>query len=79
MSVGASAVRHDEFLIEITTPSQTDNVPIKQSRVRGWKDFAIPVPAHHHRQGELLLQPTTAKLDPLLGQTVLNEGNDTIG
>jgi len=35
MSVGASTVRQDEFLIEITTPSKTDNVPIKQSRAEG--------------------------------------------
>ena len=34
MSVGASAVRQDEFLIEITTPSKTDNVP-KEGRKDG--------------------------------------------
>ena len=44
----------------------------------GWKDFAIPVPAHHAGQEERLLQPTTEELDPLLGQTMLSEGNDTI-
>ena len=44
----------------------------------GWKDFGIPVPAHHAGQEELLLQPATEKLDPLLGQTMLSEGNDTI-
>jgi len=76
MSVGASVVRHDEFLIEITTPSKTDNVPIKKNP--GRNDFAIPVPAHHAGQEELLLQPITVKLDPLLGQTMLSEGNDTI-
>ena len=45
----------------------------------GRKGFAIPVPAHHAGQGELWLQPTTEKLDPLLGQTMFSEGNDTIG
>jgi len=75
MSVGASALRQDEFLIEITTPSKTDNVPIKQSRAEG---LCIPVPAQHAGQGELWLQPTTEEHDPLLGQTMLSEGNDAI-
>jgi len=37
------------------------------------------VPAHHAGQEELLLQPTTEKLDPLLGQTMLSEGNENGG
>ena len=51
---------------------------MSQSNNPGRKDFAIPVPAHHARHRELWLQATTAKLDPLLGQTMLSEGNDTI-
>jgi len=77
MSVGASAVRQDEFLTKITNPSKTDNVPIKQSRVEGLYTPRA-VLAHHAGQGELWLQPTTEKLDPLLGQTMFSEVNDTI-
>jgi len=51
---------------------------MSQSNNPGRKDFAIPVPAQHARQGELWLQPTTEEHDPLLGQTMLSEGNDTI-
>jgi len=51
---------------------------MSQSNNPGLKDFATPVPAHHAGQDEFLLQPTTEKLDPLLGQTMLSEGNDTI-
>jgi len=56
MSVGASAVRHDVFLLEIMTPSQKDNVPIKQSRVEALCNTRIsascwargpPAAAHH--------------------------------
>jgi len=52
---------------------------MSQSNNPGRKDFAIPVPAHHAGQGDLSLQPTTEKLDSLLGQTMLSEGNDMIG
>jgi len=51
---------------------------MSRSNNPGWKDFAIPVPLHHAGQEELLLQPTTEELDPLFGQTMLSEGNDTI-
>jgi len=51
---------------------------MSQSNNPGLKDFVIPVPANHAGQGELWLQPTTEKHDPLLGQTMLSEGNDTI-
>jgi len=39
----------------------------------------MAIPAHHAGQGDPLLQPTTEKLDTLLGQTMLSEGNNTIG
>ena len=38
--------------------------------------FCVP---HNTALFCLLLQPTTEKLDPLLGQTMFSEGNDTIG
>ena len=75
MSVDASTVRQDEFLIEITTPSKTDNVLIKLSRAEGlcntractscWVRGALTV--------------ATEKVDPLLWHTMLSEDNDTIG
>jgi len=52
---------------------------MSRSNNPGRTDFAISVPAHHAGQGELLLQPTTKKIYPVLGQTMLSEGNDTIG
>jgi len=58
-------------------------IPSKKDKSRsnnpGRKGSAIPVPTHHAGQGDLLLQSTTEKLDPLLEQTMLSEGNDTIG
>ena len=75
MSVGAATVRHDEFLIEITTPSKTDNVPIKQSRVEGLYNTRTSTSCWV--RGTLTV--ATENLDPLLWQTMLSEDNDTIG
>ena len=74
MSVGASAVRHDVFLLEIMTPSKKDNVPIKQSRAEGLCNTRTSTSCWV--RGTLTV--ATENLDPLLWQTMLSEDNDTI-